>query len=90
MNSELDLPERLDRDAARDLHAELLQRRGADLILNGSNVRTAGALAVQVLVAAARDWADDGHTFSLSASAAMQEDLTRLGVLNEFRLQEVT
>ena len=54
------------------------------------HVRTAGALAVQVLVAAARDWADDGHTFSLSASAAMQEDLTRLGVLNEFRLQEVT
>lgn len=90
MNSELALPERLDRDAARNLHTELLKRRGGDLILDGSNVRTAGALAVQVLVAAARAWADDGRSISLTASAAMQEDLARLGVLNEFRLQEVT
>lgn len=90
MTSDLALPDRLDRDAARDLHAVLLQRRGADLTLDGSAVRTAGALATQVLVAAARDWVADGYALTLLASDPMQEDLTRLGVLNEFRLQEVT
>ncbi|RYI07937.1 MAG: STAS domain-containing protein [Acetobacteraceae bacterium] len=90
MSAALALPDRLDRDAARDLHAELLQRRGTDLDLDGSDVRAAGALAVQVLVAASRDWAATGRTLTLSASLPMREDLIRLGVLTEFRLQEVT
>lgn len=90
MSSPLLLPERLDRDAARDLHAELMQRRGADLIIDGSSVRAAGALAVQVLVAATRDWSAKDQTLTVAASPLMREDLARLGVLNEFCLQEVT
>jgi chemotaxis protein CheX len=90
MKPEIALPERLDRDAARDLHAELLQHRGTDLTLDGSIVRAAGGLAVQVLVAAAREWAADGRLLTLLVSAPMREDLTRLGMLDEFRLQEVT
>jgi anti-anti-sigma regulatory factor len=90
MTAPLVLGERLDRDAARDLHAALVQRRGEDMAIDGSAVRTAGALAVQVLLAAARDGSAQGRTLTLTASAAMREDLARLGVLNEFFLQEVT
>lgn len=90
MESSLVLAERLDRDAARDLHDALLQRRGVDLALDGSTVRTAGGLAVQVLVAAARAWAADGRILTLSPSDLMRDDLARLGVKNEFRLQEVS
>ena len=90
MTAPLVLGERLDRDAARDLHAALIQRRGEDLTIDGSAVRTAGALAVQVLLAAAHDGLAQGRTVTLTASAAMREDLARLGVLNEFFLQEVT
>jgi anti-anti-sigma regulatory factor len=90
MKAGLALPERLDRDAARDLHAELLRHRGANLSLDGTVVRAVGALAVQVLVSAARDWAAEGLNLTLSASLSMRADLIRLGVLNEFRLQEVT
>lgn len=90
MTDALVLPERLDRDAARDLHAELLCRRGLDLEIDGALVRTAGALAAQVLVAAARDWAAEGKTLTLAVSVPMREDLARLGLLSEFRLREMT
>lgn len=90
MSAPLVLPERLDRDAARDLHAELMQRRDADLVVDGLAVRATGALAVQVLVAATRDWTAKQKTLAVAASPSMREDLARLGVLNEICLQEVT
>lgn len=88
MNRLVALPERLDHDAARDLHAELAIHRGFNLVIDGSSVRVVGALAAQVLVAAARDWGVQNTTLSVATSIAMKSDLERLGVLDELSIQE--
>lgn len=87
----LTLPVRLDFAATRDLHAELLERRGSALSVDGTAVTFCGALAAQVLLSASRETAATGETFVLKASAALQDDLSRLGLLGEFStLVEVT
>jgi anti-anti-sigma regulatory factor len=87
----LRLPVRLDFAAARDLHAELLERRGSALSVDGTAVTFCGALAAQVLLSASRETAATRQPFALKASSALQEDLSRLGVLGEFStLVEVT
>jgi anti-anti-sigma regulatory factor len=88
MSQYLQLQERLDFDAARDLHASLLALRGADLTIDGSAVRVGGALAAQILLAAARDWSLAGKSLILSASTSLQDDLSRLGLLGAFSLQQ--
>lgn len=80
----LQLSARLDHAAARDLHGELLDLRGATVSVDGTGVAFCGALAAQILVAAARETLAAGGSFGLRASAALVEDLSRLGVLNEF------
>lgn len=87
----LQLPVRLDFAAARDLHAELVARRGSALAVDGTAVAFCGALAAQILVAASRDAAAGEASLLLKASPALHNDLSRLGVLGEFsNLVEVT
>jgi len=87
----LRLPVRLDFAAARDLHAELLERRGSALLIDATAVTFCGALAAQILLSASRETAANGEPFTLMASSALHEDLSRLGVLGEFStLVEVT
>ncbi|WP_103257938.1 STAS domain-containing protein [Tabrizicola aquatica] len=90
MSEILHLPERLDFDAARTLHGQLLALRGHPVSIDGSAVRTGGALAAQVLLAAARDWRAAGQPFAFAPSVALQDDLERLGVLSEIAQEEAT
>jgi anti-anti-sigma regulatory factor len=78
------LPDRLDFAAARNLHAELVQLRGETVVIDGTTVVFAGALAAQVMMSAVRDWKVAGDALALKTSAVMRGDLERLGVLTEF------
>lgn len=82
------LPERLGFDAARDLHRFLVEHRGMPLRVVGDAVTSAGTLATQILVAAARAWRAEGTEFTLVASPALQQDLLLLGADVEFVLLE--
>ena len=90
MSEILHLPERLDFDAARTLHGQLLALRGRPVIIDGSAVRTGGTLAAQILLAAARDWRAAGQPFTFAPSVALQDDLERLGVMSEIAQEEAT
>lgn len=54
--TELVLHARLDLSAAGTLHAALLARSGAPLRIDAGAVTHLGALCLQILLAAARDW----------------------------------
>lgn len=75
------LPRRLDVSAGLDLREELLRRRGAPLELDASEVESAGGLALEVIVAAARQWEEDGASFALqSPSEAFSSVCRTLGL----------
>lgn len=80
----LALPDRLDFNAARDLHARLAELRGTPVSIDGKAVVFGGALAAQVLLAAAQEWSAAGDALLLTASAALRDDLQRLDVLSRF------
>lgn len=61
MTQRLKLPDRLDSSGTPTLIAMLLAHRGAPLVLDASGVDVAGARAMEVLVAAGRQWHADGH-----------------------------
>ncbi|NBE09528.1 STAS domain-containing protein [Paragemmobacter ruber] len=61
------LPNRLDSSAAAALAAALLERRGHGLDLDASEVEVMGALAMEVLIAAGRQWSADGQTLAIQA-----------------------
>lgn len=90
MSDILHLPEKLDFDAARALHAELLALRGRPISIDGTSVRSGGTLAAQILLAAARDWRATDLPFTLAPSVALQDDLERLGILSEIAQEEAT
>lgn len=90
MSEILQLPERLDFDAARDLYGRLLALRGRPISIDGSAVRTGGTPAAQILLAAARDWRAAGLPFTFAPSVALQDVLDRLGVLSEIAQEEAT
>ncbi len=77
-DAQLTLDTNLDTLAAAPLRDALLERRGHDLLLDGSGVERIGGLCLQVLLAARDTWRADGRTLSVLPS----EELTRqLGVL---------
>jgi chemotaxis protein CheX len=61
------LPSRLDSSAAPSLLDSLMTRRGQPLHLDASEVELVGALALEVVIAAGRQWDLDGHPFSLKS-----------------------
>jgi|GEM_PF-5737107 len=77
------LPERLGYTAARDLHEKLRTTGRGGLVVDGSAVSTAGALAAQVLVAAMRQRRAADESLALTVSQSMRDDLEKLGVLRE-------
>ncbi|WP_424943370.1 STAS domain-containing protein [Aliiroseovarius crassostreae] len=79
-NVTISLDAKLDMRAAGPLKETLLSHRGQDLALDASNVMQLGALSAQVLRAAARTWAEDGHSLTLiNPSNDCDDQLTLLG-----------
>jgi chemotaxis protein CheX len=74
------LAEILDLNAAEPLRQALVERRGAPVVLDGSNVGRLGGLCLQVLISAQKTWAEDGYDFRLErCSTALLEQLRLLG-----------
>lgn len=88
MSEPLILSQRQDHAAARALWSALMERRGQPLHVDGQSVVFCGGLTAQILLATARDSRQQGVEFKLILSAAMRDDLERLGVLTEILQEE--
>lgn len=76
----MELEARLDLRAAGPLASGIIAHRGADLVLDAGQVEHLGALALQVIRAAARTWAEDGHALSFeNPSTELADQLALLG-----------
>ena len=81
MANVMELVSRLDSGQAQGLAAELAARRGAPLTLDAGAVENVSALAIEVIIAAARQWALDGQAFALAGrSARFAETCAVLGL----------
>lgn len=79
--SALKLAAALDFRAAAPLRNELIALRGRPVEIDGGEVERIGAQCVQVLVSAARTWADDGVAFAIvRRSEEMVSALRYMGV----------
>lgn len=84
MDDVLKLPATLDVARARALFEDLAGRRGSPLTIDASEVEKAGALAVEILIAARRQWQADGLPFALgNLSAAALETWAGLGLSSD-------
>ncbi len=64
----------LDLSAAKPLWADILAARGQPLELDASEVQRLGGLCLQALLAARKQWREDGVDFSIAnASDAFRE-----------------
>lgn len=83
------LPETLDLAAATGLAKSLLEARGADLKIDGSQVRRLGGQCAQVLVSAAKTWQHDRVELNIvEASAEFQAGLRLLGLSSALELKD--
>lgn len=74
------LPGRMDASTLPVTHAELVQRRGADLDLEASQVDRFGAQALQLVLSAFSTWREDGFRLRLlDPSPAVQTAFDQLG-----------
>ena len=74
------LAETLDLPAARPLTADLLARRGQDVVIDAHAAQRIGAQCLQVLLAAKAAWTLDGHGFEITgASTEFAEAASLLG-----------
>ena len=64
------LAETLDLRAARPLTADLLARRGQDVVIDAHAPQRIGAQCLQVLLAAKATWALDGHGFDITGASS--------------------
>lgn len=81
MDDVLKLPATLDVARARAVFENLAGRRGSPLTIDASEVEKVSALAVEVLIAARRQWDADGLPFALgNMSAAARDTLAGLGL----------
>ena len=65
MSASLSLAARLDNPAAEHLSRDLLEARGGAVLINAEAVIFCGALAMQLLVAARKQWLKDGQAFEV-------------------------
>lgn len=71
----------LDSAAAPTMNTDLMALRGKPLRIDASTVSFAGTLPIQVLIAAQKQWLDDGQAFQISPlSAALSNAASGLGV----------
>jgi chemotaxis protein CheX len=76
----LKLPAKMDVTGARAFCETLLAKRGSPVQIDASSVEKAGALAIEVLLSGARQWAEDGLSFHIVAvSEAFSETCAGLG-----------
>ena len=68
-SASVELAPRLDLRAVGPLRSEILSHRGADLALDAATVEHLGALALEVIRAAAQTWARDGHELRVENAA---------------------
>lgn len=81
MDDVLKLPATLDVARARAVFEDLAGRRGSPLTIDASEVEKASALAVEILIAARRQWQADGLPFALgNLSAAARDTWAGLGL----------
>lgn len=81
LDDKLYLPESFDGETAVQVTEELLKHRGQSVVLNSKRVKTAGALGIQVLISARKQWQQDKQIFHVSkASAALLQTVHALGV----------
>lgn len=81
MDRSMTLPAVMDSPGAAELAERLMAVRGASVQLDGGEVTFAGALALQVLVSARRQWSSDDMPFELvSPSDAFRESCRLLGI----------
>lgn len=79
------LPEVLDLKAAAPLKAALLELRGGGMQIDASEVRRMGGLCLQVLLAGARAWSEDGMAYTIEPrSEAFSETLALFGAETRF------
>ncbi len=92
MSASLNLVPRLDSPAADALAREFLAVRGTAIQVNGQAVTFCGALSMQILVSARRQWLQDGDTFAIyEPSKDLLEACRLLGVpLEEIGISEIT
>ena len=69
MTAQLTLAPKLDFGAVKDLKTAVLDQVGNDLEIDASDVEHMGTLCLQVLLAAANDWATAGHKFLIKNSS---------------------
>lgn len=69
MTAQLTLAPKLDFGAVKDLKTAILDQVGNDLEIDASDVEHMGTLCLQVLLAAANDWATAGHKFQIKNSS---------------------
>ena len=81
MKGTLKLAACMDSLATEQFAAELAQQRGHSLTLDASSISFLGALALQLLLAAHRQWQEDGKSFQIvDPSPAFLEGVTLMGV----------
>ncbi|MGH1369154.1 MAG: STAS domain-containing protein [Maritimibacter sp.] len=74
------LEPKLDLRAASELRSALLDLKGQDVVLDAVNVDHFGALALQVVRAASKTWAEAGASFGIeNVSSDLSDQLTLLG-----------
>ena len=80
----LELPPRLDVKAVGALQAEILARRGHDLVLDAAKLAHLGAIGLQLIRSAARTWAEDGRSLTCdNASTDLADQMVLLGFTPE-------
>lgn len=72
----------LDSQAAEQLGAALTQKRGEPLTIDAAEVSFLGALALQLLIAARRQWLEDGLSFDIAGVSDEFLDGVRLLGIN--------
>ncbi|HVZ04408.1 STAS domain-containing protein [Hyphomicrobium sp.] len=83
------LPDSLDSSAAASVKDMLLAERGNAIVVDASEVRRVGVQSLQVLVAAARTWTSEGHSYRLTnASTELLEAVALIGLPHEDLLLE--
>jgi len=80
MTAVIELPARMDASTLPRIHADLLERRGADLDLEASQVDRFGGQALQLVLSAFATWAEDGCRLRLvDPSESVRNSFEQLG-----------